>query len=113
MGFWRALWEENGSGDENAEWFHEVEIAFSERVSCPSEEAWGLRKVEAVKIILKRKNWSAPGLDRVVNYWRKRAYPLHERTVPAFKAVVDTSTTYPEWFIEGKTSLRMMHDPSQ
>ena len=104
-GFWRTLWEESGSGDENAEWLEEVEIAFSGRVPRPSEEAWDLTSAEAVKVILKKKKWSAPGPDRVVNYWWKRACSLHEGMVSAFKVVADTSMTYPAWFTEGKTSL--------
>ena len=60
--------------------------------------------MESFKIILKNKNWNAPGPDRVVNYRWKSTYSLHEGMVSAFKAVADTSTTYPEWFTERKTS---------
>ena len=31
-GFWRSLWEEQGSGDENAEWLKEIEEAIRQRV---------------------------------------------------------------------------------
>ena len=51
--FWRALWEESGSGHKNAEWLEEVEIAFIEHVPCPSEEDWDLMNAEAVNVILK------------------------------------------------------------
>ncbi|KAK2570691.1 hypothetical protein P5673_004379 [Acropora cervicornis] len=30
-GFWRRLWEERGTGDENAEWLKEIELAISQR----------------------------------------------------------------------------------
>ena len=61
--------------------------------------------VQAVKIILKKKNWSAPGQDREINYWWKRVCSLHEGMASAFKAVADISMAYPKWFTEGKTSL--------
>ena len=72
-GFWRRLWEKRGTGDENAEWLKEIELAISQRVPLPTVGTWTLETNEAVKVILKKQNWSAPGPDRVVNYWWKRA----------------------------------------
>jgi len=31
-GFWRKLWEERGTGDKNAEWLKEIELAISQHV---------------------------------------------------------------------------------
>ena len=62
-GFWRKLWEERGTGDENAEWFKEIELAISHRVPSPTLGTWTLETNEAVKVILKKRNWSAPGPD--------------------------------------------------
>ena len=41
-GFWRRLWEERGTGDENAEWLKEIELAISQRVPLPTVGTWGL-----------------------------------------------------------------------
>ena len=62
-GFWRRLWEERGTGDENAEWLKEIELAISQRVPLPTVGTWTLETNEAVKVILKKRNWSAPGPD--------------------------------------------------
>ena len=86
-GFWRRLWEERGTGDENAEWLKEIELAISQRVPSPTLGAWTLETNEALKVTLKKRNWSAPGPDRVVNYWWKRACTLHEGVASAFKTI--------------------------
>ena len=58
-----------------------------------------------VKVILKKRNWSVPGLDEVVNYWWKRACALHEGVTSAFKTITSSSCAYPNWFTEAKTRL--------
>ena len=72
-GFWKRHWEERGTGDENAEWLKERKLAISQRVPLPTVGTWTLETNGAVKVILKKRNRSVPGTDRVVNYWWKRA----------------------------------------
>ena len=94
-----------GTGHENAEWLKEIELAISRRVPLPTVGTWTLETNEAVKVILKKRNWSAPGPDRVVNYWWKRACTLHEGVASAFKTITSSSCEYPKWFTEGKKRL--------
>ena len=49
-GIWRRLWEERGTGDENAEWLKEIELTISQRVLSPTVGAWTLETNEAVKV---------------------------------------------------------------
>ena len=53
---------------------------------------------------MKRK-LSAPGPDRLVNVWWKRATSLHNKVTQAFIAVSKIDGEYPQWFAEGKASL--------
>ena len=71
----------------------------------PSEGSWRLECSEAVKCLLKKGNWSAPGPDRLVNYWWKRMHVLHEGITKAFVAISESTEEYPTWFSEGKTRL--------
>ena len=84
--FWRSFWEEQGSGDENAEWLKEIEEAIRQRVPPASQEEWDLETVAIAKVISKKRNWSAPGPDRVVNFWWKHACAVHEDVKSALKA---------------------------
>ena len=80
-------------------------MAISQCVPSPTLGAWTLETNEAVKVILKKRNWSARGPDRVVNYWWKRACALHEGVTSAFETITSSSCAYPKWFTEGKTRL--------
>ena len=54
-GFWRSLWEEQGSGNENAEWLKEIEEAIRQRVPPTSQEEWDLETVAIAKVISKKR----------------------------------------------------------
>ena len=75
-GFWRELWEGEGTGNSDAQWLVEVRSAIYSRVPPPSEEAWALETSEAARVLTRKKNWSAPGPDRLTNFWWKRASSL-------------------------------------
>ena len=57
------------------------------------------------KVIAKKRNWSAPGPDRIVNYWWKRAETLHESVALSFREIGLGDNDVPLWFTQGKTSL--------
>ena len=50
-GFWRSLWEEQGSGDENAERLKEIEEVIRQRVPRASQEEWDLETVAIAKVL--------------------------------------------------------------
>ena len=103
--FWKSLWEENGTGNGNAEWLNELRTVINECVPPPTEEAWALDTSSAVKVPGRKKNWSAPGPDRLANFWWKCAYTLHEGVVSSFQAISEYEEDFPAWFSEWKTSL--------
>ena len=71
---------------------------------CPSpdEGEWGLTEDEAVKIVGKKRNWSAPGPDKLVNYWWKKAEVLHNGVTTSFIAISMAQTDFPIWFAGAK-----------
>ena len=58
-----------------------------------------------MRVLGRKKNWSAPGPDRLANFWWKHAYALHEGVVSSFQAISEYEEDFPAWFSEGKTSL--------
>ena len=96
--FWRTLWEERGTGNKNAAWLQEVKIAIYEQVPPPTASEWALEVAEAVKVLSKKRNWSAPGPDKITNFWWKHAGTLHKGVVESFKEVSKGDEDYPEWF---------------
>ena len=66
--FWKELWEGWGTGNNQDVWLDEVRHAIFTKVPPPTDQDWKLETAEAVGV-LKRKNWSAPGPDRLANFW--------------------------------------------
>ena len=93
-----GLWEKGGSGNKNAASSQEEKIAIHEQVPPPTGDEWALEVAEAVRVLYKKRNWSAPGPDKITYFWWKRANTLH-------KAVVDSFKEVSKLFSEGKTSL--------
>lgn len=54
------------------------------------------------KVLLKKRNWRAPELDRQVNYWWKCATALSEDVTTAFWSISMIEDPYPTWFSEGE-----------
>ena len=104
--YWRELWEARGSGNCTAEWLKDVEEAVNAKVPPPTNESvYTLTTEQVAKTIRKKKNWSAPGPDRIANYWWKRIDVLHEGVAKAFETIMKGQLEYPQWFSAGKTSL--------
>ena len=78
----------------------EIKIAIHGQVPPPTASEWALEVAEAVK-----RNWSAPGPDKITNFWWKHAGTLHKGVVESFKEVSKSDEDYPEWFSEGKPFL--------
>ena len=104
-GYWKELWKTEGTGDKSATWLQEVKRAIHGCVPPSDEGEWGLTEDEAVKIVGKKRNWSAPGPDKLVNYWWKKAEVLHNDVTASFRAISVAQTDFPIWFAGGKTSL--------
>ena len=83
----------------------EVKDAIDGQVTAPSEIEWPLEMADLKKVIKKKKDWSAPGPDRLVNFWWKYAYSLLEDLALCFQIIVKRTDEFLMWFVGGKTSL--------
>ena len=54
----------------------------------PNENDVELDSRRAVGVLKRKTNWSAPGPDRVTNYWWKQAIASHDGVTRAFKSVM-------------------------
>ena len=95
------LWEKSGTGNKEVKWLRPTREAIAKKVPPPSDESWGLHTTQAVKILSKKRNWSALGPDKHVNYWWKRAQVLHVGVARVFvRALIITLLGFPAWFSE-------------
>ena len=59
---------------------------------------------QAAQVIAKKRNWSAPGPDRIANFWWKKVGALHAVVPESFQAIIQGDWDIPFWFTEGKTT---------
>ena len=61
-----------------------------------------------LKVVGKKRNWSAPGPDKLANYWWKKAEVLNNGVTASFRSISMAQTDSPIWFAGwrgGETSL--------
>ena len=64
--FWKELWGKDGIGNRNANWLEGMRKAINSQVPAPPDEnAVELDYRKAVRVLKRKKNWSAAGPDRV------------------------------------------------
>ena len=97
--------EGEGTGNITTDWLEEIRRAICERVSLHQEEVFNLSTTQAAKVITKKRNWSAPGPERVANFWLKKVKMLHTGIAKSFQAIAQEDHEIPWWFTGGKTSL--------
>ena len=104
--YWKDLWEQPSiATNSDATWLEDVRCAFDELVPVPSQEDFELETVKCAYVIKKKRNWSAPGPDRIVNFWWKRVESLHKGIAASFQAAVLGDEEFPKWFTGGSTRL--------
>ena len=57
------------------------------------------------KAVRKKKNWSAPGPDCIVNFWWKKLSCVLDVITQTFRAMINDIGEIEEWFCRGRTSL--------
>lgn len=82
----------------------EIKAAIARPVSNATDGEWELNIEDEFKVLRKKRNFSAPGPERLVNFWWKRARSLYEGVAQAFVSI-SKSEEYPLWFAEGRTRL--------
>ena len=100
-----ALWEDGGTGENSVQWLADVRRAIENCVPESSNEEFSLDEERARKVITKKRNWSAPGPDRIDTFWWKKVKSLHKGVVRCLQEIGQGSHDIPLWFTEGKTSL--------
>ena len=57
------------------------------------------------KEVAKRKEWTAPGVDGIQNYWWKKLEPTQKVLTRAFTKIKQGNTNIPTWWPTGRTAL--------
>ena len=98
--FWAGIWEKDEKTPEMP-WMQKVTMALREKVKNVKE--FTLTEKRVVGEIRKRKNWTAPGIDGIQNYWWKTFKTAQKALTRAFERMKNDNNLIPVWWPTGRT----------
>ena len=100
--FWGGIWEQNEKTP-NMPWMEKVKKELHEKVGVVSE--FTITDESLKKEVAKRKNWTAPVIDGIQNFWWKKFEPAQKALRKEFVALYANNDMVPEWWPSGRTVL--------
>ena len=83
--FWEGIWEQD-EATPNMPWMEKVKAELNEKARIVTQ--FEITEERLKREIRKRKNWTAPGIDGIQNYWWKKFTAAHsfQQTATRYKA---------------------------
>ena len=106
--FWRKIWSEEVSHNEQASWLEQIEQEFS---SVEVQKDINIIIEDIRTGVSKMANWKAAGPDLVQGYWFKKLPGLHPRLQLYLQECMHQRNV-PEWMVKGRTVL-IQKDPTK
>ena len=100
--FWAGIWEDE-TQTPYRKWMNTVARKLREKVTHVQEFVTDNEKLK--KTVKKRKNWSAPGIDGIQNYWWKKLTGTWKGVTNCFQKWMEQPEEIPKWLTEGRTVL--------
>ena len=100
--FWGGIWEQN-KPTPNMPWMEDVKAELSEKANIVSQ--FEITEEKLRKETSKRKNWTAPGIDGIQNYWWKKFTLAQKELAKSFMSLYQDTSRIPEWWPSGRTVL--------
>ena len=100
--FWGGIWEQNEETP-NMQWMEEVKKELNGKVDNVNQFEITEEKIK--KETSKRKNWTAPGIDGIQNYWWKKFTMAQKALVRIYTNLHRDTSGIPEWWPSGRTVL--------
>ena len=92
-------------GNPEAEWLQEYTKLFETKIIEVDTGDIILETIDIRNAIRKKRNWSSPGPDLIVNFWLKRLSSIHELIKSIFMSVINSRCEMARWYCGGRTCL--------
>ena len=100
--FWAGIWEDE-SVTPYKQWMKNIEEKITKKVTHVEEIKIDEEKL--YKVIRIRKNWSAPGIDGIQNFWWKKLTGVRKSVVNCMNKWIEDPEQIPNWITDGRTVL--------
>ena len=100
--FWGKIWEENEETP-NRKWMDTIGQKIRNKITTVKE--FKITEKDLKDMIWKRKNWSAPGIDGIQNFWWKQFETARKKAVEIMKTYIEQPDKIPVWLPRGRTIM--------
>ena len=100
--FWAGLWEAEKHTDLQP-WMIKIREQLQKKIRDVKNFEVSAQQIG--RIIKRRKNWSAPGIDGIQNFWWKKFHGVWEALERTMNKWADQPESTPEWLMLGRTVL--------
>jgi hypothetical protein len=101
--FWTGIWSNKVEHRSEAYWIQEVEQKMMQTQPMQDEPVTEAQ----LKVVIRRlKNWKAPGLDKIQNYWYKKLTATHRVLLVKINEYLNNPNSVPEFFTQGVTYMK-------
>ena len=99
--FWNGIWGDDTPHNQDAGWIKSEEREM-EKIKTQKWKRFTLDELS--KQVKRTKNWKAPGIDKVQNYWLKHLPSLWPIMTDTMNEMIENPTLISKWMTKGKTT---------
>ena len=103
--FWTPVWGNEQELEHGGTWVNEFDKAVSSRISHQSTKEIKVPKKMLTDKVKQCRNWSAPGKEKICNYWIKGLGSMHELLGRVLEQFINRQIAIPNWFTGGRTVM--------
>ena len=103
--FWSELWEKEDAGNPDAAWVSEIKDKFFQLIPDVYDGDLEITMDVCKNTVRKKKNWSAPGPDKITNFWWKKLPCIMKLIVDLFHNIINVLLTIERWVCAGRVAL--------
>lgn len=99
--FWFPIWQEATTTNLNQEWIRNTKAALAQAIPTLDNETVNISSDNITECLRSKRNWSAPGNDKLVNFWLKKFISIHTKLAVAINTMINERQQIPDWLSEG------------
>ncbi|XP_044760153.1 uncharacterized protein LOC123317614 [Coccinella septempunctata] len=100
--YWSSIWSQKGKHITNATW---IEQERKEHNGIQEMPEIVVSEKDVEETVRRMKNWAAPGIDGIQNYWWKAFKHTHKSLASLITEAIKHPHTIPEYFTHGTTIM--------
>ncbi|XP_044760847.1 uncharacterized protein LOC123318293 [Coccinella septempunctata] len=100
--FWKDIWSQSVEHDTGARWI-DTEIRNSSGYTAMPEI--NISESDLIAVFKRMRNWTAPGIDGIHNYWWKAFTSCHKKLANLLQSTLQNPQEIPTYFTKGLTHM--------